>query len=142
MKKMFIVLLAHSSALLLVLLLIAESTVADNDGTALKPGYFMCKEFPLQLRWFTRFTSSSDFMDAGASNTLPLSAATPQARRALEEGWCANTDGMEYFSVERIVPCDDEWNNIPHGGCIRVTVSPEGSAFQSTWYTFRNAVKR
>lgn len=123
------------------LLLVAQSSFANDDGSSFKPGYFMCESLPLQLRWFTGIESSTAFTEAGASTRVPLSAGSSQARKALREGWCSSTDGMESFSIVSKESCDDHWDQIPNGGCIKVTVSPSQSNFQSTWYTFRDALR-
>jgi hypothetical protein len=122
--------------------LILSTASADQPGSALNPGQFLCKEAPLQLRWFTNYDSSTAFMDAGTATNTPLSARSRQARNALSNGWCASTDGMEFFSVKRVEGCDEVWKDIPNGGCIKVTVSPQSSNFESMWYTFRNALNR
>jgi hypothetical protein len=123
------------------LLLAAQLSFANEGGSPFKSGYFMCESLPLQLRWFTGIQSSTEFTEAGTSTRVPLSAVSPQARKALREGWCSSTDGMEFFSLVSTESCDDHWDQIPNGGCIKVTVSPSQSNYQSTWYTFRDALQ-
>jgi len=124
-----------------VLLLIAQSSYANDEDSPFKSGYFMCESLPLQLRWFTSIESSTEFTEAGASTRVPLSVGSSQSRKALREGWCTSTNGMEFFSILSKEPCGDHWDQIPNGGCIKVTVSPSKSNFESTWYTFIDSLR-